>query len=533
MPTPAPALSARDRPSLRERIWPRSRTVRTRVLTVMLAFMAAGLAITGLLTYAAQFRALDHRVEAELWQEYSELELIAGDRGPDGDSGHETVDSLLLAATDSAAPSDNESVITFVDGEKRYQPRVQDFALLPDDSAESLRVKDAILAEHRPGRSRIVEMEAHGRQLQMLVASVTVAGDDSEGVFVVASDIGTQRRDLWQSAGVFTGLSLATLLVAGWVGYVVIGRLLRPLQDLRAATGQITVADLEYRVPVPGGGDDISALARNFNHMLGRIQGGVAEQRRFMSDVGHELRTPLTIVRGTLEMTDADDPSDVRESHDIAMEELDRMGRVVGDLSELAASARPDFVRRAPLDLAAFARSAFARISHIAERNWVFERAADVVADADEQRLTQAVVQLAANAVRYSDEGSTIRFSADRVLGADGPEIHVTVQDEGVGIAPEDQRRIFERFARVDDSRGNGSGLGLPIVLAIVEGHGGVVRLLSAPGKGSTFTIAFPQHVDGGQGADGGASGDTDQARTAGGIVAADLPARKNGEDGA
>src|SRR5699024_54243 len=148
--------------------------------------------------------------------------------------------------------------------------------------------------------------------------------------------------------------------------------------------------------------------------------------------------------------TGVDDAQDVRESHDIALEELERMGRVVGDLSELAASARPDYVRPRRLDMAAFARSAFARIEHIAEREWILDGAAEAMADADEQRLAQAVVQLAANAVRYSDEGSRIRFGVDRVLGVDGPEIHVTVQDEGLGIAPEDQRRIFERFTRVD-----------------------------------------------------------------------------------
>lgn len=314
---------------------------------------------------------------------------------------------------------------------------------------------------------------------------------------MVANDIGSQRRDLWQSVFTFAALSVITLLIAGWVGYVVTGRLLRPLEDLRSATEQITVEDLEYRVPVPDERDDIAALAQNFNRMLARIQAGFSEQRRFMSDVGHELRTPLTIVRGTLETTDVDDVEDVREAHGIAIEELDRMGRVVGDLSELAASTRPDYVTLRPLDLAAFTRSAFARIEHIAPRDWILARSVDVVADADEQRLTQAVVQLAANAVRYSEEGSRIRFGVDRVLGPEGPEIHVSVQDEGIGIEPEDQRRIFERFTRVDGSRGSGTGLGLPIVLAIAEGHDGVVRLLSQPGRGSTFTIVFPQFAAG------------------------------------
>ncbi|MBB5832708.1 sensor histidine kinase [Brachybacterium aquaticum] len=501
-PGAAPAAAAPRGLGRLTRNW----TVRTRVLTTLLALIAIGLAITGALTFAAQFRALDQRVDAELWQEYSELELIAQSTGDDGNPTHTTVDSVLLRATDSAAPSDHESVIAMIDEEPRYQPRQQDFALLPQATEdmtvseaatvreESERVRQQLLAAHAPNSTVIVPMEVHGRDLRVLIASVTVAGDPAQGLFVVANDIGAQRTELWRSVAVFTMLAVLALLLAGGVGYIVTGRLLRPLEDLRAATEQITVADLEYRVPVPAGGDEISALATNFNRMLGRIQEGFAEQRRFMSDVGHELRTPLTIVRGTLETTDVDDPADVAESHGIAMDELDRMGRVVGDLSELAASSRPDYVKPRPIDLDAFTRSAFARIEHIAERTWILEHSVDVVADADEQRLTQAVVQLAANAARYSDEGTRVWFAVDRVLGPDGPEIHVSVRDEGIGIALEDQRRIFERFARIDASRGSGSGLGLPIVRAIAEGHGGVVRLFSEPGHGSTFTVVFPQH---------------------------------------
>ncbi|MGO3506800.1 sensor histidine kinase [Brachybacterium tyrofermentans] len=474
----------------------RSWTVRTRVLTTMLAFMVGGLALTGVLTYAAQFRLLDERVDAEVDQEYRELGLIAQEVDDDGRPMHTTVDEVLKAATGSAAPSDNESVVALVDGAPAHKPQSQDFELVPDDSATSRHVLSQITAAYEPGRTVTTTMTVDGRELRVLVASVSVAGDDTEGIFVVANDVGVQKADLWQSVLTFAALSVITLMVAGWVGYVVTGRLLRPLGSLRSATEQITVDDLEHRIVVPAGRDDIAALARNFNRMLGRIQAGFAEQRRFMSDVGHELRTPLTIVRGTLETTDVEDPADVREAHHIAMDELDRMGRIVEDLSELAASKRPDYVKLRPVDLAEFTRSAFSRITHIADRDWVLTRTVDVVADADEQRLTQAVVQLAANAVRYSDEGSRILFGVDQVLGPDGPEIHVSMQDEGVGIAPEDQQRIFERFTRVEGARGSGSGLGLPIVLAIAEGHGGVVRLLSRPGRGSTFTLVIPQDAE-------------------------------------
>ncbi|MGO2754342.1 MULTISPECIES: sensor histidine kinase [Brachybacterium] len=471
-------------------------TVRTRVLATVLAFMVGGVAIIGVLTYAAQFRVLDENVEADLHQEYRELDLVAHEKQADGSFVHTTVDSVLSTATGSAAPSDHESVLALVDGRPAHKPYSQSFELVPDQSAQSQQVLEELIAAHEPGGTVTTSMTVDGRELRLLIASVAVEGDDTEGIYVIASDIGAQKADLWRSVLTFSALSVVTLLVAGWVAHGVIGRLLRPLVSLRSATEQVTVDDLEHRIPVPRGRDDISALARNFNRMLERIQAGFAEQRRFMSDVGHELRTPLTIVRGTLETTDVEDPADVREAHEIAMDELDRMGRLVGDLSELAASVRPDYVRARPVQMEEFARSAFARIEHIAERDWVLTRTASVPADADEQRLTQAVVQLAANAVRYSDEGSTIRFGVDRVLGPSGPEIHVSMEDEGVGIAPSDQERIFERFTRGDGSRGPGSGLGLPIVRAIAEGHGGTVRLHSEPGHGSTFTLVLPQFVE-------------------------------------
>lgn len=481
-----PMARVRTAPGTAARPARRRRTVRTRVLATMLAMMAGGLVLTGVLAHLVQLRSLEERVEAELWQEYRELELVATST-EEGEPAHSDLDELLRTVTVNAAPSDHESVLAIVDGEPRYKPLAQDFEM---DTAATV---EHVLAVHEPGRTVLTSTSVGGREVRMLVASVEVRGDDSEGVFVVASDVGSPRRAIWTSAATFAGLSAATIVLAGLVGALVTGRLLRPLEDLRRATEEVTVADLEHRVPVPSARDDVAALATNFNRMLERIQEGFGEQRRFMSDVGHELRTPLTIVQGTLETTDPEDPEDVREGHRIAADELDRMGRVVGDLSELAASARPDYVRPALMDLGAFTRSVFARIQRIdADRDWRLEALAEGEVLADEQRLAQALVQLAANAVRYSAPGSRITLGSLLVDGPEGLELHLRLRDEGVGIAPEDQERIFERFTRVDPSR-DGSGLGLPIVLAIARGHGGTVRLRSRPGDGSTFTLVLPR----------------------------------------
>ncbi|MEE1650099.1 HAMP domain-containing sensor histidine kinase [Brachybacterium sp. J144] len=467
-------------------------SVRTRVLSTVVLFMAMGLAVTGVLTYAAQFRVLEERLQSELEQELSELELIAKDTDEDGEYEHESVDEVLRAATTSAVPSDNETVLALIDGVPAYKPFQQDFELVGEGVPGSAEMLAEIERLHVPGRTVTTTVQHEGRDLRMLIASVRVAGDDAEGIFVVAADVGPPQAELWRSVATFTVMSLLALLVAAVLAYLVTGRMLRPLESLREATEQITVDDLERRVPVPEGRDDIAALARNFNRMLARIQAGFVEQRRFMSDVGHELRTPLTIVRGTLETTDPGDPADVREAHEIAIDELDRMGRVVGDLSELAASSRPDFVRPRRTDLGDAVRSAFSRLPHIGEREWVLERTPEGTVLLDQQRLTQALVQLAANAVRYSEPGTRIAVIADRVAGPAGPELHVAVRDQGIGIAAADQERIFERFTRVEGAPGSGSGLGLPIVRAIAEGHDGEVRVESTLGEGSTFTLVLP-----------------------------------------
>lgn len=182
--TPAPAAPGRG--------W----TVRIRVLTTIMAFMTVGLALTGVLTFAAQFRALDQRVTGELWQEYDELALIAENTDESGTPVHTTVDSVLLQATDSAAPSDHESVFTFLDGERRYEPRSQDYSLIQTDAPEHQQVEQELLEAHEPGEAVIVPLQAYDRDLRVLIASVQVTGDESQGVFVVANDIGAQRSGL-------------------------------------------------------------------------------------------------------------------------------------------------------------------------------------------------------------------------------------------------------------------------------------------------------------------------------------------------
>ena len=224
--------------------------------------------------------------------------------------------------------------------------------------------------------------------------------------------------------------------------------------------------------------------------MLDRVQTSVEAQRNLLDDVGHELRTPIAVVRGHLELTDPADPEDVRQTQLLALDELDRMGMLVGDLILLAKSVQSDFVTPVDTDVAELTELVFDKSLALGERRWKMESAAFTRAMVDPTRITQAWLQLVANAVRYSEHCSTVSLgSAVR----DG-HLQMWVRDEGIGIAPEDIDLVRQRFKRTAGAQklASGTGLGLSIVETIVAAHGGRLDILSEVGRGSVFTMVIP-----------------------------------------
>jgi two-component system OmpR family sensor kinase len=281
------------------------------------------------------------------------------------------------------------------------------------------------------------------------------------------------------------------LLIASTLAWVVAGRVLAPLRLLADTARSISESDLTRRIPVSGH-DEIAELARTFNAMLDRLEAAFASQRAFVSDASHELRTPITIVRGHLELM-SEDPAERRETVTLVTDELDRMSRFVDDLLLLAKAERDDFLRVTVVELGALTDELLEKAQGLAQRDWRLEARGEAVIVADRQRLTQAMMGLAQNAVQHTTDGESIWLGT----AASYREVRLWVRDEGPGIAPDDQERIFERFARASDSRrrSEGAGLGLAIVRAIAEAHGGRVRLTSRPGAGASFVLVIP--VDG------------------------------------
>lgn len=269
-------------------------------------------------------------------------------------------------------------------------------------------------------------------------------------------------------------VSLAGLLIAALIAWFVAGAILAPVRMVRQAAAQITEDDLTRRITVSGR-DDVAALAQQFNAMLDRLEQAFREQREFLDDASHELRTPITIVRGHLELL-GDDPAERAEVVRLCIDELDRMARLVEDLLLLAKAQRPDFLRPVAVSLPELTSDIDAKLRALADRRWILESIAEGEAVLDPQRVTQAVVQLASNAVRHTRSGAEIRFGS----AVDGA-VSFWVGDSGPGVR--DASRIFSRS----------TGLGLPIVKAIAEAHGGAVHVRSVAGQGATFTVEVPR----------------------------------------
>ncbi|RKS06740.1 signal transduction histidine kinase [Nocardiopsis sp. Huas11] len=478
---------------------PQRRRIPARLLITawVVLLMAAVLALVTVVTWRAVETKVGERVDRALSQEIGEFQEFA-QAGTDPESGAPFTDvpSLLNTYLAHQYPDDSEILFGWVGDPPGTGPgaggsptgaedgRIRQGQEPPFDlSADPAMVTEILSAPDARGRSQTPAGAVEWQRIH-----VVLPGEGTDGWFVIGYFTEEDREVVASTTGTVALVSTVGLLAAATAAWWVAGRVLAPVRLVRQAAAHITEEDLTRRIDVSGR-DDIAALAEQFNSMLDRLEGAFTEQRRFVDDAGHELRTPITIVRGHLELM-GDDPEERREVVRLVTDELDRMGRIVEDLLLLAKAQQPDFVRAVPVSLAELTSDIDAHVRRLGDRDWRLEAVAEVDAALDAQRVTQAVVQLAANAVRHTEPGSIVRFGSSA-----GPD-HVLfwVGDQGPGIPAEEHGRIFERFSRGGGSaRGDrGAGLGLAIVRAIAEAHHGRVDLRSAPGAGSTFTLVIP-----------------------------------------
>lgn len=296
-----------------------------------------------------------------------------------------------------------------------------------------------------------------------------------------------------------TYAALAAMIAAVFLSLLLSRNVIAPVRAMTQATQRIADGRYDERVQVYGR-DELAQLAARFNQMAGKLDQVESMRRRLIGDVSHELRTPLTAIKGSMEgLMDGVLPA-TDETYQQIHTEADRLNRLVDDLQELSrVEARAYKLDIRSVDVSSLVRTVTKRLATHAESKRI-SLDLELVPDlpqvlADEDRAVQVLTNLTGNALQYTPEGGRITISAKRI----DSEVQISVRDTGIGIPPERQSHIFDRFYRVDASRsrsrqsGGGSGIGLTIARALIEAHGGRIWAESAgQGEGSMFTFTFP-----------------------------------------
>ena len=457
----------------------RSLGLRTRLLLIGVTGVAVALLVAGLGFYTALTVSTDRTLDREALSSAHEVAaLVDSGRLPD------------------AVPTSGAQLVQVVDARQRVLA-----ASLGADRLVAV-LDPAQLQEALGGQAVLVDGARFGSSGPLRVRAVPAGPPAAPVAVIVAVQVGdvlAARTALRTALLVVFPVVLLVLAVVAWG---VMGRTLRPVEQLRAGAerigagpgGSAARADPDARLPVPVAADEIRALALTLNGMLDRLSAARERQRAFVADAAHELRSPLASMRIQLEVANR-----LGEGGDLPAElapELTRLSALVEDLLLLARSGADGPVP--------------ARPEQVAVGVLLVEVAADVpgrdgvrveasaggdalTAVADPAELRRVLVNLTSNAVRHARS----RVCLDAVAAADG-RVVLRVTDDGPGIPAADRERVFERFARLDDARSRdagGSGLGLPIVAELVTRAGGEIALTDAPEGGLRALVTLPAAV--------------------------------------
>ena len=458
--------------------------VRIRILASNVILLALAGLFSVLVVRQALHVRLDDRVEQDLEQEIQEFRKLAA--GTDPETGRPfgtNVRRIFTVYLERNVPGAGEQLLAV--------PRHGMTRRRASERAD-VRIDRSYISDWR----RLEETEEGELETVAGPARYTaiplVLGGRSRGSFVVAHFTEGEREEVDATVRIVALVAGGVLLLGTVVAFVAAGRVLAPLRELRDAARSVSGADMTRRIEVSGT-DELADLARTFNRMLERLEFAFSSQRDFIRDISHELRTPIAVIRGHLELIregELASPTERAGALDLVTRELDRTSGFVDDLLLLAKTEQPDFLRLETVPIRTLCEELIENARGLARRDWALEAGTRRSIVADPQRLSQAMMNLVRNAIEHTSEGDEIAIGGS----TNSHVASLWVRDSGVGIPPDEQRRVFERFERGRESgrRYEGSGLGLAIVVAIAEAHAGRVRVESRLGEGATFTIEVP-----------------------------------------
>ncbi len=293
----------------------------------------------------------------------------------------------------------------------------------------------------------------------------------------------------------FAGVGAVALLLSLTAGTLLAWRATRPLREVAATARRILEEDdFGARIPNPGGSGELAVLARQLNTLLDKNATHVRVLRETLDNLAHDMRTPLTRLRGTAELAlrDGGNPAEARSALASCIDETDRVLHLMEVLLDVsAAEAGALALQRGPVDLRALAARAADLYREVAEQKniQIGLEGPEARMQGDSVRIGQALSNLVDNALKYTPEGGRVTLATATEPGA----LTVTVSDNGPGVPVGEREAVWRRLYRGDASRSQrGLGLGLTLVRAVAEAHGGSASVADAPGGGARFQLRFP-----------------------------------------
>lgn len=455
-------------------------SVRTRLTLWYVAILALVIIVFAVLTYFFTVRVLNRDLNSRL-EEMSRNFKVALKAEQTDEEENRQPNQIINETLNEFSFRDYQFAVFAGDG--RLITSTAKFAL-PNGIENSSTLSDANI-ERETFRVYVSPLEIEQNQYRLLI-------------FYSLKEQKTFENRLTRIFLVAVPLSL---LLAGIGGYFLARKSLAPIVEMSKQASQIGATNLHERLPVVNEKDELGTLAETFNLLLSRLESSFAQQRRFMADASHELRTPLAIVRGESEVALSKNnraSKDYRESLSIVHDESKRLTRIVEDLFTLARADagqfQTDFVQ---VYLDEILADCVRVVRVLAEKRNIsiqIDAVEEMSFEGDEQLLHRMFLNLLDNAVKYNNEGGTIKIETQKI----GGDYQITFFDTGIGISTEEQSKIFERFYRADLARSraeqtetSGAGLGLAIADWIAELHDGKIELVSSNETGSVFAVNF------------------------------------------
>lgn len=465
-------------------------SIRIRLTLFYVGLLALLLILFGVALYSTVAIASYHEVDRQLQQRANDIQASLSTVLTLQEDPWQVFrrGGVFLPTADVFATADIFVQLSTLDGTiiSRSENLENQRLIIPQDQLERVKRREIVPSDFM----------INGTRLRAYVAPIVMRSGQVVGFIQLAQSLRTVDNTLRELATIIIISIAAGLAIAAIGGWLIAGSALAPIDRITITAQKITRArDLGRRLEVPQQMDEVGRLALTFNEMLVRIEDLFRAQQRFVADVSHELRSPLTAVRGNLDLLKrgaAQDPQERALVIEAIDSETARMSRLVSDLLLLARQDAGVSIAKHPVELDTLLLEVYRQAQLTARGIKITLGAEDqAIIIGDRDRLKQVLLNLVDNGIKYTPQGGEVILS----LTKENNWVKISVQDTGIGIAPDHVPNLFDRFYRVDKARSRdagGTGLGLAIAKSVVDAHNGKITVESTLGKGSTFMVWLP-----------------------------------------